>query len=685
MPAILSHEEVFGGKPARKSGAVIPHEEVFGSGGVGQPEELTMGERLMSGVELPGWMVALSDARDRLRGTAVEGFGRGMLKPFVGAVQLGANAIGAGDSVNREVDANEARYQANRAAQGREGFDAAEFTGEVVSPFNAILAAKGLQVAKGGIGTVKAGAALGGAAAASQPVVNAGDNFFGKKTGQVGAGVVTGAALAPAMNAISERAVRWLVKDAPDVVGARASLGVDDAIKVALRETGQTIDDVPASQLQALREDVLNALKGGKKLDAAAAIRRADFDALGIKPTLGQVTRDPVQFAKEKGLQSVIGAGDDLTRRYSQQNARLGEIINKPASGAADAYTAGERITQSLSKTDDVLRRHVSGLYREARDSAGKDLDVPLTGLAQDYAQIVSDFGDKVPSAIRGKFAALGLDPANPANQKSVFTIEDAEKLLKVINDHVGGDRPTNTALGKLRASVRAAVESADPSGGPFAPAVKAARERFGLQDAVPALKAAAEGSVPADHFVNRFIVNGNTKEVLQLGKVLKQTDPAAWGEARAQMAEVLRRAAFGENPAADAPFSPTRYMQTIRKIGPHKLGAFFNAQEMGDILRVGRVGAYMRALPADSPVNTSRTAGALMWMMDKVPGGRAVGSLGQAAARTVKGQADARNALAASVPVSQADLTPRQQNFLALLLSLGAVGGGVTAGSAAR
>jgi len=56
------------------------------------------------------------------------------------------------------------------------------------------------------------------------------------------------------------------------------------------------------------------------------------------------------------------------------------------------------------------------------------------------------------------------------------------------------------------------------------------------LQDAVPALKAAADGAVAPDDFVRRFVVGGKTNEVKGLAQVLKQSDPAAYQEARAQL-----------------------------------------------------------------------------------------------------------------------------------------------------
>jgi hypothetical protein len=48
---------------------------------------------------------------------------------------------------------------------------------------------------------------------------------------------------------------------------------------------------------------------------------------------------------------------------------------------------------------------------------------------------------------------------------------------------------------------------------------VNAASERFKLHDAIPALKAASEGTTAPDDFVKRFILNGKTNEVTGLAQ----------------------------------------------------------------------------------------------------------------------------------------------------------------------
>lgn len=686
MGAILSDADVFG----TQSGALLSDSQVFGSTGntpkkIGPPEPMSPFENMLANVRLPEWM-------DNIRGSVVGGMMQGAADPAIGAAQLVANALpnstGIPQAVNSGIAAENKKYEDARASAGRDGVDMSRVGGNLVSPANLVIASRA-PAAASAVGRIAQGAGIGAVTSAMDPVEDS-SNYWSKKAAQVGLGAITGAALAPVLGFIGDKAVRYL--ESKGAFGTSANIGerTDQAIANSLQEMnlGQTIHDIPPAQLQALRDQVSSSFKQGEQLDPAAALRKADFDALGIKPTAGQISRDPMQFAKEQNLRGVNNLGEPLSARFAEQGNQLQSRLTEPAAGASNTYQAGTQISDALKSTDQLLREHVSGLYNDARLSAGKDLEIPLEGLAQDYAGVLGDFGDKVPGAIRGKFAELGLDPANPSNQKKLFTIADSDNLLKVINAHVGNDPATNKALGLLRNAVKDSVTGADSTGGPFAPAVKAASERFKLQDAVPALKAASEGSVAPDDFVNRFIINGKTDDVKGLSQILQSSSPEAWQEARAQMADTLKRAAFGENAAGDSPFSPSRYMQQIRRLGVDKLGAFFTPGEVDDILRVGRVGTYIKQAPNAATVNTSNTAAAVGNLLTRfsaegsgVPGAGIAVGLAKRGIGAVRGQADVNNALAAALPTSKVPLTPAQQNWLAALLGGGAALGGTLAG----
>lgn len=648
-------------------------------------EEPNQFERLLAKITLPesvNW--GLNRAR---------GFAMGAADPSVGLFQLGANAIGQSDSVNQAIADKEKAYEAERRGVGAEGFDFARLAGNVASPVN--LAASTVAIPATTAGRAGYGAAMGFAGGASQPVIDApADGFWGTKAQQAALGTAMGGVAAPVIGKLGDRVARAIEQNSPQVQAAAAAAQaqqVDATIAKAMSEIGQNINDLPPAVVQTLRHQVASALQQGKQLDPAAMLRKQDFDSVGMPALAGQINRDPMQFAKELNLRGVQNVGEPIAARLNEQNRILQAGIGKFENGAnPDAYVAGNQIATSLAGTDEMLRKHVSGLYDVARQSAGKDLDVPLTGLAQDYARILGDFGDNIPASIRAKFAALGLDPANPSNQKQLFTIEGADNLLKIINknDPGGMNKPMTTALGELRHAVKQSVVGADASGGPYAPAVTAAAKRFRLQDAVPALKAAADGSVAPDDFIRRFVLNGKVEELNGLAKVLKATDPDAYGQARAQIGAHLNRAAFGENTTGDKVFSAERFNKALRTIGASKMGAFFTPAEIDQIKVLGRVGAYIHQAPPGSAVNSSNTASAMLNLAGRIPGMPAAVSVVQAAKGAINNRATVNASLAATPAVTRAPpavISNEARNRLSQLIAVGAFGAGGFGGELAR
>lgn len=613
------------------------------------------------------------------------GFVMGAADPSVGAAQLAANLVGMGEPVNQAIASKEAEYEAQRKGTGSEGFDFARLGGNIASPVN--LAAARIPFAASTMGRVGQGTGMGAAGGLMQPITS-GDDYAGQKVAQGATGAAFGAVAAPLVGKLGEALVRRIQTVDPKVAGLRASMETDRIIRQAMQDIGQDINDLPPNAVQALRDQVIGALKQGKQLDPAAMLRRQDFEQAGIQPMLGQITRDPMQFARELNLRGVANVGEPIAARLTQQNQSLQSGIGGLRAGAADdAFVAGSQVSGAMKTADEAMRRKVSSLYQAARQSAGKDLDVPLQGLAQDYARILGDFGDNVPAAIRGKFAALGLDPSMPSNQKKIFTIENADELLKVINKNDPGmaNRPMTTALGELRNALKDSVLALDPKGGPFAPAVAAARQRFQIQDAVPSLKAAAEGSVAPDDFIKRFVISGKTTEVKGMAKILQQADPEAYAQARAQIGAHLNRAAFGENVTADKPFAAERFNRVLREIGSEKLSAFFSPDEVSQIKLLGRVGAYIHQAPPASAVNSSNTASALMNLGNRIPGMPAAVSVAKAAKGAVDNAATVRRAVAAVPPVTKSPLQPEEIRRLSDLLSAGAFASGGFGGGFSR
>jgi hypothetical protein len=359
-------------------------------------------------------------------------------------IQKGENAIGLPEP------ANAAERIVQDAAGGMAavptGLGAAKLISGAASPVaqavgRALQAAPGMQI----LGGAGAGA---GSSGARELGLSTPWQYLGAILGGA-AGVGAGSAATAGIRAVAPRAMGGgMPPVTPAAAASLADSGVDQVAKELGPQarlsyapeasmTGPVDPSNPGAMMSPTKQQVAAAIQQNPGLSPAAALRNQDFQTLGIQPTLGQITRDPTQYAQELNMRGVSGVGEPLANRFHQQNTQLQQALYGLAGNPADTFQAGSALKGSLKSIDDGMRQQVSDAYAAARASSGKSLDVPLTGLAQDYAQVLNDFGDKVPSGVRNNFNQLGL---MGGTQQKVFSIENAENLLKVINANQSND-----------------------------------------------------------------------------------------------------------------------------------------------------------------------------------------------------------------------------------------------------
>lgn len=583
--------------------------------------------------------------------------------------------------VDKGISDNERAYEHARKTTGQDGVDAARFAGNVVSPANAAIAAK-LPVAVSTGQRVLQGGALGFLGGLFSPVdTQQNPDFAATKTGQAALGTVAGGVLTP----IAGKAADFLTQKVSSFLASRGDVArLDGAVKQWAADMGLDWTSMAERDQQALRDHVRKAAQEYIGKDPAAAARVKDFKAENIPYLQGQVTRDPGQFAKEKNLSQLAGTGDPIRERLQQQGSLLRQKVGTYGADAKDQQSAGTALADALRAIDDKMAGNVRSLYTEARNSAGKDVEVPMQGLAQDFANTLDAFGDKIPSGVRNQFKKYGLEPGGDMTQRKLFTVEEADKLLKIINANESSDKATNTALGQLRAAVKKSVTQDAGTEDVFAGARSAAAKRFALQDAVPALDAAASGRANPDTFVQNFILNksAQTEQVKQMATLLRESNAEAYQEARAQIGSYLTRKAVGENQAGDKTFSPERYATALRELGPQKLRAFFTDGEVQQFERLGRISAYVDSVPNASKPNTSGNWGAVTNLASKVPGVPTSLALAGALKTGVTNQLGVRDALSGKLP---SKLTPEEIRLMSQLLSQGALASGSAVASQLR
>ncbi len=573
-------------------------------------------------------------------------------------------------SVDQGISENEAEYEAARRATGQEGYDAARLTGNIFSPANAAIASR-LPAAVSTGGRVATGMALGAAGGGLSPV-NTQNNpdFAGTKAGQVVIGGIGGAILTPIAGKVADKFASYIAsKRVP------SELVMQKSVTEIAKDLGLDYAAMTSGQKTALMDEVRKALQANLGKDPAAALRKADFEAEGLPFLLGQATRDPLQFAAEKNLAQ---GNKEIASVLQQQGSQLRQKIGGYGIGASPEQQAGPTLIAALRNYDSKLGEGVKSAYTAAKNSVGKDAEIPMQGLAQDFAQVLDNFGDKIPSGVLNQFKKYGVIEGGDMTQRKLFTVEEADKLLKVINANQSSDKATNAALAALRGAVKKAVTEDAGADDVFAGARRLAAEKFRIQDAVPALEASASGAANPDTFVSNFIVSksAQTDQVRKMAQILRDTDPQAFSEARAQVGAYLQRQAMGENLAGDKAIRPEMYAKALREIGEGKLSAFFSPLEIASMQRQARIAAYIDSVPNASRPNTSGNWQAITNVAQRMPGMPTALALGGALKSGIGSQLDATRALSGKLPTNP---TPEDIALVSKFLSGGALAAGST------
>lgn len=515
---------------------------------------------------------------------------------------------------------------------------------------------------------VGGGAAAGGAAAG---LVNPedvgtgamGGGLFGALTKPIGAGIESAVNLGRRMLPAQQNAV------------ANA-----DQIQTVADQLGIDIKSVTPKMANFISAEVDKATRAGRNLDVAALARSADFQELGMKPLLGQITRDPTQFAQERNLR---GAGTGIQERLTEQNRALQNVFGRGAEGAVEPYQAGNKFIDTLRKQDEAARGQIDALYKAARESDGRYADI-------DHVSFIKKANDKLDEQMLGRFLpenarnllndiAQGKVPLNVNNLVQVDSVLSAAQR--------SADDAGAKAIGIIRTELNdapIASTAGEKAKQAFDVARSEARKRFAYIEANPALKAILDGKAVPDDFVSKFIIKGKANNVNTLAEALRNTNPDAFAQAKSQMAADIQRAAFGENITADAAIRPEMLARKLREIGTEKMSAFFSPEEISRYNTAMRVANYIEKHPNAAPVNTSNTLVSMLMQSPLVSGleripviGGTIG-LAKAGAGAIQKQAATSRAMNANVPSEAIGLTDAQRKLLAKVLGSSSAAVGV-------
>lgn len=566
---------------------------------------------------------------DKVLNSGVGGFVRGLRDPIDAGAQLAVRGLNSlpfvdmNESVKNVEDINrraEEDYKQNWRQGQDTGMDWGRILGNVLASSVLTRGAGAPQAALQSLPKLAwTGAKQGAGGGALQPVLNADSNldFWRQKGIQTGVGATTGAVIAPGAAKLLETGGKVVNRGVDAAKGYLTPKTNDEALRrVAEALKAQGIDPAKVSQktLESLAQDAQEALGKTGVLNPAAVRRAADFREAGITDVPSSwLTRDPVAWTAQENLAGIAGVGERLQRaKTTATNKILGLVDrNRPAGAPADSYALGADAAAGVQKTEKNLKGTVDGLYQLFRDTAptasgnaarfndrlAGELEKQMAG-----GLLPGDFVAKLQAIESGKF---------PLNVSTMYQLQKAANAQNTDGKNVALTILKNAIDDEFVALAKEGGQSVGMAHDILLAARGMARERFKLQEAVPAFKAAADGVLAPDDFFRKYVAGAKVGELKQM--LQQVNDPAALVAMRAQLVDYLKTAAVGtakeENPTlAQAMFNKALSSTGMRQ----KLQMLLGDAGLEDVLRAGRLAESVIKAPSGNKVNTSNTSQAV-------------------------------------------------------------------------
>lgn len=475
-----------------------------------------------------------------------------------------------------------------------------------------------------------AGAGLAGGAsreAGGSPLMQGGAALIGG----VGAGVGTQMAGNLGRRAVS--GARSLIPGQQQAIQQR----LDQRINIVLEQQGIDPATITPAMRSALREQVGRALNTGGELNPEAVARLADYTRLNLTPTRARLTLDPFDVTQEENASKLAAATGSRDARLPQianeNNRRLISIIDEMGGARpADTYGQGNAAIAPIVGRNSAMEQAASGLYRQARDSAGRPALMDHVAFTQRANRALDEamLGHALPTDVHNRLNRIAQGQEGP------FSVEYVETLKKQLNSLSGStnDRAAQRAISTVRNALEDTPLMGAPSVNPgnlpavagtvppspqiagrealeaFAQARAAHRERMQWQESSPVIQRAIDGAIP-DTFIQQNILSkaAGFDGVARAAETINQ-NPAARDAVRVSIVQHLKDASIGKGGTSQTGnFSGRNVEAALKDIGDRKLGLFFEPAEIETMKAMARTGAFEVFQPRGSAVNNSNSA----------------------------------------------------------------------------
>lgn len=408
----------------------------------------------------------------------------------------------------------------------------------------------------------------------------------------------------------------------------------------------------PKAKLSELFQKPKSTLSGvGAAAASKDAVKLERFERFGVKPTLGQITRDKQQlkFERETAKMEEGKAIDDhLAEQNAQVNRKFNELADAYGPNASDLRDVGNSVLDALEAKAAEKKAGYTALYNEA-DAAGEmAAPVDVTNLLtfvkankgkDKIAPIISMIESELSQnamQVGGGLDNLTLTPTPKRLQMSLRSTED---LRQAINETMEPGTP-NSVWGKK--AIRLIDGATEDKGGPMYRQARRAYENsqkeFGDRSVIKQLLATKPGTkdraVAIEDVFKHTILNPRGKDdISHVFRVLEahsaDANPAvvaagkqAAANLRAALVDHIRDKMFsnaGANTLGDVVGSQAKIKNVITDLDARgKLKAVFGA-EGADYLRDLRDLAVDIYTVPEGSLNPTNNAGPIVAALNKL------------------------------------------------------------------
>ena len=432
----------------------------------------------------------------------------------------------------------------------------------------------------------------------------------------------------------------WSEKGAQTIIGGGAGAIAPEVARAALRG--------PVAAYRGAAGASTRPAPGSTSL-------KADYDALGIRPTSAQVTRDAGQFAQEMNYGQLPGVGGPIRAVREAQPEILASRLDDVVPGARQTATStGRQVQDALgsrprgSGAFGEMSRRGNELFEAARNAPGIDdvLDAQVFG--ESVESVLDEFEGAIPESVVRR-----ISRHTQGESPRPMTVADAFRLRKHVNSLNPRDgTPATVGLGRITSQLDQFLENSQ-AGGEALELFRQANTAWGRRGAAfgtkPMMQSVDDKLAP-DDFVQRAIMSGKVDDIRQLRATLVRQGGAegqeAWDALRVQTVEHLRDRAVTRS----GEFSPAGYGRALDQLGDDRLAVLFNAEEIAALRQIGRAAEGLFSTPVSGGIPVGNRSGSAATFMDMASGAAGpIGRLFGPILSHIKGESVVRKALSGS------------------------------------